>query len=641
MQAWPGISRGRRLALLLAAAAVAALLTAPPAGAGIAGLLDELGGEPCPQSEFTCVTLTVPLDHFDPTDGRTIDVVFAVLPATGTSKGLFVTATGGPGTAGISYADDYTSYFASSVRRRFDIVFFDQRGIGLSGGLTCPEAYGEYLLSDAAPDEAASRFSGDCVAEMGNPAILPYVGTAQAVEDLEDFRLAVGSPRMWLYGESYGTQYAEEYAAAHGQALDGLILDGTVDLTLSGPEFWAEAAAGFEDVLGGTLASCDRRARCRADAGGSSAEVYDELARRLEESPLSVRFPLPSGGTAVRPLTLAYLETAASGQLYNEGDRMLLQRAIAAAGRGDLVPLLRLAYANLYVDPGTFEPVVDPTYSDAMYYGVDCQDYSYYSGSPDERAAQYVEDAAAVDAQLPRVGAAVFLSDLPCVFWPGAIEIDERPAPLRADGVPTLVLAATGDPITPVGMGERVFRRLADGYLVVTNGGPHVTFGRGNPCPDELVTRFLVEGAVPRKREGSCPGHLVDAYVGLAPRSASGFRSLRAALASAETELYYLPEYYYWDGFTPTPVGCPAGGGTVRMTGTATQDRFAFRGCGFTRGVVMTGRGSYDYDRDRFVLDVSLAGRWHGHVRYVREGGRATVDQPEGRAEPASPGHLF
>ena len=78
---------------------------------------------------------------------------------------------------------------------------------------------------------------------MGSPSLLPYVGTDQAVEDLEAFRVAVGSPRVWLYGESYGTQYAQEYAAAHGAALEGLLLDGTVDLTLSGPDYWIEAAA--------------------------------------------------------------------------------------------------------------------------------------------------------------------------------------------------------------------------------------------------------------------------------------------------------------------------------------------------------------------------------------------------------------
>ena len=81
--------------------------------------------------------------------------MFAVLPATGESKGLFVTATGGPGTAGISSADDYTSYFAPSITRRFDIVFFDQRGIGLSGGLTCPDAYAAYLLTAEPPAGAA------------------------------------------------------------------------------------------------------------------------------------------------------------------------------------------------------------------------------------------------------------------------------------------------------------------------------------------------------------------------------------------------------------------------------------------------------------------------------------------------------
>jgi hypothetical protein len=174
-------------------------------------------------------------------------------------------------------------------------------------------------------------------------------------------------------------------------------------------------------------------------------------------------------------------------------------------------------------------------------------------------------------------------------------------------------------------MGTRVYEELADGYLVTTRGGPHIIFGRDNACPDELVTRFLVNGTRPPKRETTCAGRLVDAYVPLAPLDARGFRSLRAALSSAETELSYLPEYYYWDAVTPTAVGCPAGGGTLRMTATADGERYRLRDCGFTRGVLMTGRGSYDYDRDRFVFDVELAGRWHGHVRYVRDGGRVTI----------------
>lgn len=617
--------RTRRAVLLLWLACVA-LLAAGPARAGVGDALARLGATPCPDSDFSCVTLTVPLDHFDPADGRTIDVVFAVLPATGKSKGLFVTATGGPGSAGVGLADYYTSYFDPSITRRFDIVFFDQRGVGLSGGLTCPNAAATYYRSLAPPGAAASRFSADCVAELGSPPILPFLGTKQAIEDLEALRRALDSPRVWLYGESYGTQYAQEYAAAHPGALAGLVLDGTVDLTLTGPGFWADAAAAFERVLAETLASCDNRPRCRQDAGARAGTVYDQLADRLEDGPIAVRFPLPSGGTERRELTLADLQTVAAGQVYGEGGRMLLQRALAAAGRGELVPLLRLVYANLYLDPQTLEPVVDPTYSDAIYFAVDCQDYAYYSGTPDERAAAHLAEAATVAAANPRLGEAVFLSDLPCAYWPGSSQELQRPAPLRAEGVPTLVLGATGDPITPLVQGESVFRGLADGYLVTTLGGPHVTFGRGNACPDELVRDFLVDGTPPPRRETTCPGTLVGRYVPLAPRSAAAFANVRAALGSAERELEYLPEYYYWDFETPTSAGCPAGGGSVRFTARGSVAKLTLRDCGLTRGFVMTGTGSWDYDRDRVVLDVAVTGRFAGSYRYVRQGGSVSVE---------------
>jgi pimeloyl-ACP methyl ester carboxylesterase len=590
-----------------------------PDGTTMQERLAELGGEPCPtEPRLTCVTLTVPLDHFDASDPRTLDVVFGVLPASGTSKGVFVIATGGPGSAGISEFDSWIPYFAASIPRRFDIVLFDQRGIGLSGGLTCPDAAAAYYGSDAAPASAAEVFSAACVAEMGSQATLPFVGTDQAVEDLEAFRQAVGMPRMWLYGVSYGTQYAQTYAAAHGDALSGLVIDGVVDLTLTGPEFWEDAAGSFERVLDRTLASCDRRLRCRKDgrltAGRTAADVYEEVSA----GPVTVRFPLPSGGSTDRELTHADLVTAAGGQVYTESDRMMLQRAIAAAGRGDLVPLLRLAYVNLVVDPQTLAAIPDPSYSDGMYYGVDCQDYAYFQGTPDERAEQYVAAAAPIRARYPRIGEDTFLSDLPCAFWPSSREDPARPAPLTAEGVPTIVLTSTDDPITPTGQGEAVFRRLDDGYLITTQGGPHGTFAWGNACPDDQVTRFLANDVVPTARESTCPGRLADAYVPLAPERAAAFKNARSALASAETEISYLPEYYYWDGITPTSVGCPVGGGTMRIRESANGARFVFRRCGFTRGVVMTGRGSYDFGRNRFVLDVTLSGRFDGHFRYVR-----------------------
>ncbi len=597
-------------------------------------ILQQLGGQPCPDgSAFTCITLPMPLDHFNPRDTRTISVIFAVLPATGARKGMFVTATGGPGTSGIAVADSYTSAFDPSIPRRFDIVFFDQRGVALSGGLTCPDAAATYYQADgravtpaqeAAVKGAARTFSQACVTEMGTPDILPYLGTQQAVEDLERFRQLMQAETFWLYGESYGTQYAQTYAAQHGVHLAGLLLDGTVDLTLDGSKFYAQQAQAFNDTLVATLHTCNDDPACTADVDGDAVAAYDYLAARLKRRPLSFRFPLPTGGLAPREFTFADLEVVAAGQMYAENDRMLFNRALAAyASRQDLTPLARLLYLSLGLDPETLAAIPDPSWSDAMYYGVECQDYAYRGATPKDRAENYIRAGDPVEATIPRL-ASIFYGDLPCVYWPNATTDLTRPAPLTAKGIPTLVLGATADPATPVGNGISVYRHLSDGYLITQQGGPHIIFGRGNECPDAIVTDFLVKGRVPAQRQTECAGVVTDEYVPLAPRSANAFDSPLDALSSAKTEITYLPEYYYWDGVEATSAGCTLGG-ALHFEADDSKSAFTLNTCTFTRNFTMTGAGSYDPDKDRFILNVTTAGRWQCQLKYVRTGDKSNV----------------
>ncbi len=597
-------------------------------------ILRQLGGRPCPDdSAFTCVTLPMPLDHFNPADTRIIPVTFAVLPATGARKGMFVTVTGGPGTSGIAAADSYTSAFDPRIPRRFDIVFFDQRGVALSGGLTCPDAAATYYQADgravtraqeAAVKDAARKFSQACVTEMGNPAILPYLGTQQAVEDLERFRQLMQTETFWLYGESYGTQYAQTYAAQHGAHLAGLLLDGTVDLTLDGITFYAQQAQAFNDTLVATLHACNDDITCTKDMNGNAVAAYDHLAARLQRRPLAFRFPLPTGGLAPREFTFADLEVVAAGQMYSEDDRMLFSRALAAYdSRHDLVPLTRLLYISLGLDPQTLDAVPDPSYSDAIYYAVECQDYFYPGATPKERAENYIRAGDPVEATIPRL-ASIFYGDLPCAYWPNATTDSTRPAPLTAQGIPTLVLGATADPATPVGNGVNVYRHLSDGYLITQQGGPHIIFGRGNDCPDDIVTDFIVKGQVPTQRQTECEGVVAGQYVPLAPRNADAFDNPLDALASAETEITYLPEYYYWDGIEATGAGCTLGG-TLSFAADGSKSAFTLNACAFTRDFSMTGAGSYDPDKDRFVLKVSTTGRWECQLKYVRTGDKSNV----------------
>ncbi len=607
----------RRLLLLVATFVVFAAIPAL-AHADMAQKLKALGGKPCSAtSEFICVKISVPLDHFDPTNTQRIKVAFAVRPADGVSKGLYVTATGGPGSSGIASADSYASSFAHGVLDRFDVVFFDQRGMGRSGNIDCPNAMAAYQTSTSNdPATTTATFATACTQEAHSAALLPFMGTDQATEDLESFRVALGSPSIWLYGESYGTQYGQIYAAAHPASLKGLIVDGVVDLTLTGPQFWTSASHSFESVLNTTLTICDHRTRCLKDATTSAGDVYDALEASLAAHPIKVRFPLANGVRVERELTLGLFQTTTSGQMYGTYGRMMFLRALTAAGQGDLVPMLRLAYSNAMLNPQNLKPIVDPTWSDAGYYGVDCRDYAYYTGTQDQRSSAFLTEAGQINAAYPRIGGATFLSDYPCVWWPGSDVAATRPAPLINTGVPTFVIVATSDPITPVTQGRAVYSHLADGYLITTIGGPHVTFGRGNPCPDNLVNDFLISGRRPTQRKTTCPGSYVQPYIPLAPAKASVFENLKAALVSFDQQFAAVPEYAYWDGITPTATGC-AVTGSVRMRATSHGEAYTFTNCSFTDGVRITGTGTKNNDSGQTTLDVTLTGRWNQHVRYV------------------------
>jgi pimeloyl-ACP methyl ester carboxylesterase len=599
-------------------------------------ILEELGGVPCPEdSAFTCVTIDVPLDHFNPDDPRTIPVVFAVLPASGNRKGMFVTATGGPGLSGVLSADYYSYGFDTSIFESFDIVFFDQRGLGLSGGLTCPHAATWYYQQDFrgltseqenALKETASTFVADCLNELDSTELLSYLGTRQAVEDLEAFRRIMGDETFWLYGESYGTQYAQTYAAVYGDRLAGLILDGTVDLTLSGFDFYSQQAQAFNDTLLATLSACNEDPACAAQMNGDAIAAYDQLVTRLSQDPISFNFPRPNGRVQKRTFTLSDLEYVAASQLYGESDRMMFTRALAAyMTNGNIVPLARLLYIDLVVDPGTLEIIDDPSWSDAIFYAVECQDYGYPGFTPDERAEIYLDAVDPFETSIPRL-ASIIYGDLPCASWPNASSELGRPGYLLAEGIPTLVLGATADPATPVSHGANVYQHLADGYLITTQGGPHVTFGYGNECPDDLVTDFLVNDMVPPQRETVCEGVVSDDYVPVAPAQAREFPDPAEALSSAETEIYYLPEFFYWDGFTPTSAGCTYGGTFYfDLHSSGARYNFQLNRCQLTNNVKLTGTGLYNTELDRFILDVEVAGRWSCDLKYTRRGDRISI----------------
>ena len=429
----------------------------PPSGTPIAGGWTFVKSEPCPDSDFECITLSVPRDHFV-AGGPTWDVTFGILRASGTKKGTFVTAMGGPGLGGLAYADDYTSYFPEGVSDAYDIVFFDQRGIGLSQPFQCPNATGEWYAIDADatdPADAAAFKAGAeayvtaCIAETGVDASqLPYYATRQAVEDLEAFREYLGAEELDLYGESYGTQYAQAYAASHPDRVATLYLDGPVDMTLDGASYYAETARAFDDVLIATMTACDRDPACAADYEGSSPlDAYDALAaagerpdlvrlrqgRRQHGAP-NLHRGGPRHGCGVLPLRPVRPDDARAGA----GSRRSMATSRHSPGRP------RSASRSIRRRSPSCPTRPTPTRCTSRS-SARTTSTSPSAGAPSAQADAYFDVRPCTGLDPLRLDA-MFYEDMPCVFWPNRPTADPRPAPIVDAPYRTFILVGTGDP---------------------------------------------------------------------------------------------------------------------------------------------------------------------------------------------------
>jgi len=600
--------------------------------------LVELGGQPCDENpDFTCVSIQVPLDHFDAANTETLDLVFAVSPAYGERYGMYVQAfPGGPGGEGISTGGLF--WFPDDILDHYDIVYFDQRGVGLSHPIACPVAYAQDFLGflnetdqeglegydtlaeQQAAIEDARAFVDECMAEIGpDAAKLNFFGTEQVAEDLETFRQGIGDKQFMLYGVSYGTTVAQTYAAAHPDRLMGLVLDGTTDLTLTGEAGALSQEKGFDEVLVATLQACDVDEYCAASLGGNALAVYDDLAKKVSENPIRYEFPLPSGEKVSRTFTFNQLEFTAAYQMYSLSGRMLFLRALASARDGDMVPMARLLYQQGTLDPETFEYLGDPTFSDTMFYSVHCTDDSYFSGTTVERIAKTIEAGQASNGTVPRIDGNIY-TGLTCAFWPSAPADVVQTKPLVAEGVPTFVLNATLDPATPFWEGKSVFENLADGYHLYVNGGPHAIFGWGYDCPDTYISDFMVGGILPDQREIVCEDWGEAVMWSYQPRimqNASDYPDPLEIFWAIDGEIELQPEYFYSYFEEDITVACPYGGSFTFGPGDL-GEALTFDNCTFTRGFTLTGIGSYDYGTGDFIIEAQVNGDKSGLLNYTR-----------------------
>ncbi|MBA8680977.1 alpha/beta fold hydrolase [Stenotrophomonas tumulicola] len=211
--------------------------------------------------------LDVPRRHAEP-DGPRLRLRVVRLPATGGHgrAAPVVYLAGGPGGSGVGTARGPRWPVFDQVRRETDVLLLDQRGTGLSEPPPpCPYTHrfddGQPLQRDTAL-AALRSMAGRCIAYWREAGIdMAAYTAAESAADLEQLRLALGVPRISLWGMSYGTHLALASLRLHGAGIDRVVLigaegpDDTLKLPLAADALLVDLGVvatkdGFEDLPG-------------------------------------------------------------------------------------------------------------------------------------------------------------------------------------------------------------------------------------------------------------------------------------------------------------------------------------------------------------------------------------------------------
>ncbi|MEU0370790.1 alpha/beta hydrolase [Streptomyces sp. NPDC006283] len=467
-------------------------------GTGGSGEASALTWRPCEepaQRGFECATLTAPLDHARPA-GRTIDLAVIRRTATNPSTriGSLFFNPGGPGGPGTAALPVWYRFFPEELRKRFDIVSWDPRGVGRSTAVRCfsdaEEAQAWWERQPAGfpvgDKERRTWFAGRadlakrCQERAGT--LLPYVSTPDSARDLDRLRRAVGDGQLNYWGISYGTFLGAVYANLFPDKVRGLLLDGNVD-----PLGYVDGAKngdvrettslrmgsdlGSAATLGQFLELCGRApaARCAFSAGSPEATraKLADLMQRLRRRPVD---EWTYGKTVAEVRSALY---------------------IVHPGWTDAATMLQ----ELWLGRAPQAPAPS---APGAYPGFEQEAAVVCSESPNPRVlGRYPELEEFSAARAGDLGRRWVWDYEWCARWP-ATAAHRYTGPFdRPTAHPVLVVNPTYDPATSYQAAEAMTRTLADARLLTLHGHGHTVLGNPSTCVNQHAARYFTTGVLP------------------------------------------------------------------------------------------------------------------------------------------------
>src|SRR4051794_4202331 len=206
-----------RVALVVGLLVGALAVTAPPPAGATSVRVGGLDLEPChvlPGALCGSIDRAWEPGH---REAGSISVGFAFVPASDHSRpalGTLVPHEGGPGYSTTGTAAGYAAMYGPLLDGR-NLLLVDQRGTGRSEPIDCR------LLQSSSVRYADAAAA--CGAQLG--ARSDDYATALSADDLAAVVTALGVGPVDLYGDSYGTFFAQVFAGRHPDQLRSVVLD--------------------------------------------------------------------------------------------------------------------------------------------------------------------------------------------------------------------------------------------------------------------------------------------------------------------------------------------------------------------------------------------------------------------------------
>jgi pimeloyl-ACP methyl ester carboxylesterase len=579
---------------------------------------------PCAnQTGFSCASLAVPLDRTGKAPGTIALALERKAASTAQTQSAVIALAGGPGQAANPLGEELATAIAPALSTR-DLLVFDQRGTGKSNPLSCP-VFGNVAALEKATESTIGPLIELCALQIGQAR--GSFTTEESVEDIEAIRHAAGYKKLVLYGTSYGTKVALEYAERYPQHVESLVLDSVVPS--NGPE--AFELDRFEAISPALTELCSNHA-CAGITTSPLADMAKLIAKLHKHTLSGSAFDGAGKRHSVSFGELDLLDILEAGDL-NPALRALLPAAVQSALKGDPDPLLRLNLIAEGLVPSVpirpeSERTSDEEENNALFLATSCEETLFPWQRAAPTATRFTEATTAlravpVTAFYPfDANAALAGSLVPvCDAWPAAAAAPLAQSPLP--NVPTLILSGEQDLRTPTSGAKGVAALIPDAQLLVVPYTGHSVLGSDfsgcaqaavgaffagtpvQPCSAATVNTFAPTPIAPRKlayvrapvglhgKPGRTLTAVLDAVVDLD-------RQVVAATLQAEQEL---------------PSGSSFGGlrgGYAKLTATAA----VLKGFSFVTGVGLTGTFPVkDHELQPATIRISGASAAAGFVR--------------------------